>query len=196
MPDANLSDQPTRRFHIGRSSTVGGAIDCYFDDLVIATRGFSDDCEVKLLLPDAAGAHNAWTGSFADADDWPHDGDGTFCAATGNGTAMTFALQDAAAAGVSGPVLAVKALAVTRRSGSSTESVVRLRSGAADFDTQESDPDSEYLLRSRLFALDPATGLAWTFAGLDGVEVGAAEDSGSGTTRITAAGASVLHLRP
>jgi hypothetical protein len=196
LPDANLSDQPTRRFHLGRSSTVGGAIDFYFDDLIISAGGFADDCEVKLLLPDAAGAHTAWAGTSEDVDDWPHDADGTFSESTGVSTAMTFSLQDAAAAGIAGPVVAVKALGVVRRDGGAPGSALRVRSGATDFDTQESDPSASYVLLSRLFALDPATSLAWTLAGLDAVEVGAVHGSGSGTPRITAAGASVLQLRP
>jgi hypothetical protein len=197
IPNAALSLEATRVVHIGRSSTCCGPIDFYFDDVAISRHGFVADSRVGFLLPQASGVNGGWTGSFLDLDDWPHDGDATVASTATPGAVLTAAMQDAAATGISGSVLAVKAMAILRREDPLvwTPSAVRLLSGTAFAETSSWDGgDLLYKLRSRLHLVDPATGLPWLLPGIDGLEVGVAQGTTGLFTRVTAVGASVLFV--
>ena len=197
VTDADLTDQPTRRVHLGRSSGSGGDSDFFYDDLVISESGLAGDARVVVLTPNGAGSWSQWGGtSAAGLDDWPHDGDLTHAQSSGSG-ALTVDLASPASLGVDGSVLGVKGLAVQRRTGAElTRSSLRLRSGGTDFDTPSSDGGSAYALRAHLFADDPATGAAWQVSALESLELGLVqnEPDPSLDTRVTALGAAVLFI--
>ena len=110
-------------------------------------------------------------------------------------SALTCTLTPTATAGVSGQVLGVKALAVQRRTGSSTtRSSVRLRSAGSDHDGPSGDGGASYGLRAHVFGADPVTGGAWSTGGLDGLELGLVqtEPQPGLDTRVTSLAAAVL----
>ena len=192
---ADTSSELAGRVHIGRSSSSGGASDLYFDDVIVAADAYPRNARVELLRSAIPGSSAGWSGSFAEVSDWPHDGDGSFRAApmTG-GSAFTCGLDSAA--GLSGDVLAVKALAVLRRGAGPVDSALRVVSGGATTDTAAADSGPSYALRARVLIDDPATGGAWTLGAVDALQVGAVQLGSSSVTRATAVGASVLHVPP
>ncbi len=195
VADASCSDQIAARVHLGRSARNGGFADYFYDDVQIADNALPTDGRVRLLRPNAVGSHVGWNGSFNAVADWPHDGDASVNDSLGQGTAVTHALQDTAALGIGGAVLAVRPVAAVRRMvGSYTASALRWRSGGVDTDSAPGDGGSAFHLRARVLTLDPATGRAWTLTGVDGLEVGLMHQQSQATrqTRTTSVGAMVL----
>jgi hypothetical protein len=192
--NATMSTENTRVLHVGRSSESGGAHEFYYDDLVISTGGFvADGASVRLMRPDGAGAFTGWSGSFADVTQWPHDGDATLCASPGVGAAMTHAIQSAAAAGITGEVLAVKSMAVMARLGATASaSSVRVRIGATNFDNAHADGNTIWRLRTWLHQVNPQTTQCWLLPELESLEIGAVQTVVGGAQRMSAVGAQVL----
>jgi hypothetical protein len=195
--DADCGADVTRRVHIGRASRAGGPADYYFDDVVVSSGDFVPDARVMLLRPVAPGHYVDWTGQPGAASDWPHDGDASYNESTGLNTSMTHALEDVSTSGTVASVLAVKAMAVARRTEATlfTPSRLRLRSGSADFDAASGDGGVTFRLRAKLFAADPATAAPWTLDAIDALEVGMIQEQAIPTrfTRMTAAGATILY---
>jgi hypothetical protein len=156
------------KFTNRNSQTVG----FYYDDVAISDSAYPGAGQVEMMLPDGAGNYTAFTGTYTDVDDVPHDSDTSYLTSATSGDAETVALESAATAGISGTINIVKAVAIVRDEGGSSAIQLRLRSGTTDTDTTNNDPGSTYAARCRIFETDPADSSAWTTAKLDALEVG------------------------
>jgi hypothetical protein len=160
-------------------------VDFYYDDVRIDDAGFPGAGQVEMMLPDGAGNYTAFTGTYADVDDVPHDSDTSYLTSSTSGDAETVTLESAATAGVSGTINSVKAVAIVRDEGGASAIQLRLRSGSTDSDTTNNDPGSSYTARCNVFDTDPADSSAWTTAKLDALEVGV-ENNANVAIRCTA----------
>jgi len=173
----NLASSSVGYVVLGKNGDIGGgSIDVCYDDVVIDDAGWPPAGRVARLAPRGAGAYSAWSGSYADVDEVPNDGDVTYISTSAPG-ASTFALDSAATAGIAGQIAAVKALATVRDTGGASQLAVRLRSGTTDSDTGWSDPGASYTWRAKLATTDPATGQDWTLAAIDTIEAGVAANA-------------------
>ena len=173
-----------RYIEIGPYTTSTG--NCVFDNWVVeshATAANIDDpvndlgtrYACGLLLPTAAGFYNAWTGTFADVDDVPHDDSATYRSEATANDAFTQGL--APTSSLAAQVSIVKAsmhFAFLIATGANTNCYIRLRSGGTDADGASTTdlPTGAYTCRQLLRTTDPATSSAWTVSGVDSAEVG------------------------
>src|SRR6185436_19861919 len=84
--------------------------------------------------------------------------------------AETEAMQDSSVLSISGTINCVKPCIKIIRDGGVNGSIkMRHRVGSTDTDLSAFPTSSVYSLIAAVLSLDPATGLAWTTSGLDGV---------------------------
>ena len=199
---SNAGGSQARYIEIGPYTTSTG--NCVFDNWVVeshATAANIDDpvndlgtrYACGLLLPTVAGSYDAWTGTFADVDDTPHDDDATRRAGT---AAQAFTQGLASTSTLAAQVAMVKAtmhFAFLKASAAGKSCALRLRSGATDVDTLAvaDIASGAYVCKQMLRTTDPATSSAWTVSGVDSAEVGAL--SNSTTIYCTLAGMELLY---
>jgi hypothetical protein len=156
----------------------GRSIDLYYDDLILDDADYpsttlSTTAKVIRLDPNDAGNTSGWTGSYTDVDDVPHDSDTTYISTSTSAAAHTVALEDAATAGITGTVHAVKSQAIAREEPSVTSALnLRLRSNTTDNDTANLNLSTSYAMVAKVYTTDPATSSAWALSALDSVQVG------------------------
>jgi hypothetical protein len=150
---------------------------------------------VGTLVPTAVGFYNDWTGTFADVDEIPNDGDTSFRdRVTGSVGTFTQDMEDTTE--LAAPVLAVHGVTSGARFRNSTGSggspQILLRSGATDSATGGQSIGTSYTWRWKLHAVDPDTAVAWTVPGVDAVQIGMFKNVNE-TCRCTMCSASVLY---
>lgn len=153
----------------------GNTVDFFYDDIAIDAAGYPGAGQVEAMQPDGNGTYTAWTGTYTDVDEIPHDSDTTYISAMLSTGAETATLESTAAAGISGVVAVAKTCAIVRATTDAIATAfrVRTRSGSTDSDTTaDYDASTSYVLLAKLYATDPNTGSAWTLSGLDGAEPG------------------------
>lgn len=150
------------------------SVDFYFDNCATDNAAYPGAGVVAVLLPNGDGTFTSGTGTYADVDEIPNDGDSTTIApALGVGNARSVTLQDCATVGISGTIQAAKITAYNKRSGASNGSLkLRYYIGGTSYDTAGVAVGSTYQLYSYLLETNPSTGAAWTSAGIDGAEIG------------------------
>lgn len=161
------------------------SVDYYFADWCIDNSEYPGAGQVVRKDPSGAGNYTAWTGDYTAVDEVPHNSDTDYVSSSTSGDAETVALESGASAGLVGTPLSVKTVAIVRDEGGASAVQVRLRSGATDDDTTSNDPGATYIARCKIYNTDPATGAAWTVAGLDAAEVGV-ENNANVALRCTA----------
>lgn len=171
----------------------GNSVDFYYDDVLISDSAYPGAGRCTLLAPNANGNYQTATigagaGShYQNVDEVPHDSDTTYLVTDGAGGAETEAVSDTAGASISGTINCVKAMCVLKRDGATNGSIKqRRRSGSTDSDLGSAfATTASYTLCASLMDTDPATSLAWSTSGIDGVEVGVLDNSAN-KTRMTA----------
>ncbi len=173
------------------------SVDYYFDDLLASDSAYPGAGQISAIAINGDGNYTNGTATGGPAnkyecvDELPHNSDTDYVQTAANGNAGTYALVSAATAGVSGTVNCVKSHHIVKRDGGSNGSTkLRTRSASTDSDTSAVASTSAYATRAKLFDTDPATSLAWTTGGIDGLEVGWVENSAN-LSRITSCAAFV-----
>lgn len=148
-----------------------------------------------LILPIGTGFYDAWSGTYADVDDAPHDVDVTFRSLGGASGAFTQAFKSLATMPSQATYVAALGIWAVRRnlSAGNGNVVVRMRSGGTDSDDVAVDPGATYTNGFRFRQLDPATSQKWTLAAADDVEGGVNRTTTANTTRATAVYLIVLY---
>lgn len=191
-------------FYFGKVIDRSGQdVDFFYDDVAIDDAVYPGDGESALLVANAAGNYQTWTRGGTDSgnnwdqvDEAPHNSDTDYLLSTlSDGDAETEGVEGTAGLSIDS-INAVKGFAVAKRDGASSGNIkVRFRSATTDSDTTDSVvTQSVYDFRGKLEATDPATGSAWTAAGVDGVECGLIEKSTTDRSRITFIGAVVDYV--
>ena len=183
------------------SNRNGQTVDFYYDDIYVSNTGFVGSQyhipEVRILLPNGAGASAGWTAgtgnTFAEVDDAPPtpDDDTTYIGAdaTMDNLYSTFAVEDTATKSVTGDVDALAAYVRARslsRTGTNSTSV-RIRNSGSNSDSTLFEMDTTYVGYHHLATVDPATSAAWTLGGIDTVEVGMVASALAQSQRFTLA---------
>jgi hypothetical protein len=148
-----------------------------------------------LLVPDGTGFYNAWSGSWADVDETPHDSSTTARLAGAAGTAFTQDLKATSTLVAQvGTVYSTMALDILNGGIANQNAKVRLRSGATDSDSTDTTDISagSYECRQKLYLTDPATAGSWTVSAIDSVQVGAVATDGN-QIRCTLCGLEILY---
>jgi hypothetical protein len=171
----------------------GQTVDYFYSTVAIRDDAYPGDARHSLLAPTADGNYQTWSIGAGAGSHWqnveevPHDSDTTYLLSTGvTGNAETEAMGDTGSLSIA-TVNCAKAMAVLKRNGASNGAVrLRTRSASTDSDLGSNfATTTSYSLCARVLDTDPATAAAWTASGLDGVEVGAVEQSAN-TSRLTA----------
>jgi hypothetical protein len=159
---------------LGKHVNVNGqTVDFFYDDVWIDNAAFpTGEVAVQVMQPDGDGSSTDWTGAYTAVDELPHNSDTDFISTSTSGHVELVTLESAAAAGITGTVLAVKSIGIVRDEGGSSAFNIRLRSGGTNSNTSNNDPGTNYSLRSKVNETDPATSAAWLLAALDSIEVG------------------------
>lgn len=183
----NTSTVNNATIQLGKAANANSnTIDFFYDDFVADDAAYPGAGQIFRMDPDGGGAYTAWTGTYADIDEVPHDTDTTYITSSTTGEAETASLESGATAGLVGTPLSVKAMAIVRDEGGASAIQVRLRSNTTDTDTTNADPGATYVTRGRIFNTDPATSAAWVASALDALEVGV-ENNANVAVRCTAA---------
>lgn len=152
-----------------------------FADFVLMASSGADvdplgDRAVTYLAPTGAGAHADFTpntgANYAAVDEANEDGDTTYVASSTVGQRDSYSLGDlpAGAAAVDG----VKAILCAKKTDAGTRAIARsFRIGATDYDGTGVNLGTDYVyLDTGVVALNPATGVAWAAADVNGMELG------------------------
>lgn len=181
----------------------------YFDNIVIegdnAAANVDDPYTLLglfygevVMAPNGVGADNDldWTGTWADVDDIPQDGDTTYRSISNAVGPFTSVIEDCEAKAFY-PIGAVHALinyAWPRSGGGSNTLYLRLRSGGSAFDagTAMTFGGSYAVDCAYIYRLDPVDSQPWTVTRVLTVQCGVDATAGTGTARITATDVSIL----
>ena len=174
----------------GHHSNFGaGARDYYLDDIAVSDSAYPGAGEVHVLTPDGTGAATAWSDGAGTAPtnvaEIPHDSDTGYITSSTTGQAETETLISSSVAGIAGTIATVKSLAIVRDEGGASAIQARLRAGTTNDDTSSSDPGASYVLRAKLYDVNPDDSAAWANSDLDGTEVGV-DNAASVAARATA----------
>lgn len=168
----------------------GNSVDFFYDDWVIDDATYPGASQLAIMKVTGAGTYTAWTGAYTNIN--PIPAQTTTFISTSSVGAATFTLQSAAAAGISGTILAVRACAYVSDSGGSSLLRVRFRSATTDTDTTDNNASgSGFSLLSNVFTTNPATSSAWSVSDLASIEVGVYSNN---TTAVKCSSAYVLVL--
>ena len=169
------------------------SVDFYYDDVAIDTAEYPPPGAIEVMQVEADGNYTAWTIGAGSGDKWqqideiPYDSDTSYLVSTLNiNDAYTAALKSATSEDISGTINTIKSIIICKQDGAVGGTYARrLRSNTTDSDGANATSVSVYGAGSRMFATDPATGVAWTVSGLNSVEIGVVEKESINKTRIT-----------
>ena len=171
----------------------GQSVEFYYDDIYIDDAAFPGAGQIEVMQADGVGTYTDWTVGAGAGADWenvdeiPHDSNTTYLLSVNSGDASTVTLESAAAAGISGVIKCVKGVLVVRENVIATSAhSIRVRSGSTDSDSSDANLITQFRTQVRLLESDPADGLPWTTADLDGLEVGGVQNNAA-QIRMTAA---------
>jgi hypothetical protein len=175
-------------------NSSGQTVDFYYRNMRVSDSGFPDPASrQRVLLPDGAGNYSgATSGTYADVDELPNNGDTSYLGFVSNTGKHSCTLQACAARGVSGTVPAVMPFGYGRDTGAvAVGHKGFLRSGGTDTDSGTGvDAGGSYgPFALKVFETDPTDAAAWTTAKLDALEVGVYMGASSATEqRVTLLG--------
>lgn len=187
---ANLSTAENALWLFGIFTNQGSAdVTYYYDDIVIYDDAFpSGDLAVLRLVPNANGSTMSWTNGtntsdYTQVNEVPPDNtEYVMSPTTGNPNIALFDLESCSDVGLTGSIKAFKGFIITRENSSVTSATkIRVHSGSTDSDSSTRNGTTVGAVQSRILETDPDTGVAWTTAGIDAVEVGAVENNAVAT---------------
>jgi hypothetical protein len=160
------------------SPTVTGF---YVDDLYICdgtgstANDFLGDVMVTTLVPTGAGNSTQFTPStgsnWQNVGELPHNSDTGFNSSNTAGHIDLYAMQDIAA--TPSAIHGIQWNAVVRKDDAGSYLARRVvRSGGTDYEGADLSMNTTYQVFSELFTSDPATGVAFTKAGVDALQAG------------------------
>lgn len=175
----------------------GNTVDFYFDDVCFSDSAYPGAGECKIAVPIGAGAASSWTNgaftdTFADVDEIPHNTDTDYLEASGAGdnTDHTLDMQASATIGINGAIGAVKTIVIAREAADTGVNSVahrRLFNGSG-FELTALELTTTYALLAVVDVTDPsAGGGVITTADFDSIEVGMAANAIVDAQRFTAA---------
>lgn len=172
---------------LGKSFDYSGqTVDYWFDDVVIRDdTTWPGEGRGQILGLCANGTNAGWTGNVGDVDSSALDSDTSYLSAATSGLAHTFTLRKTTTSGIIGTGHIVKVAAVARVEVDGPVMALRVRTNGSVVDTPFSDISTSYVARGVVMALNPVTGLAWTSAELDALEIGVVFVSGTGVIRVS-----------
>ena len=203
----NIANTALIYYLLGPSAASRGI--CSFDNFVIecddTLANIADpvllmgtNFAVGLLGPTAAvGTYDAWTGTNADVDEYPQDGNTSFRSVPGTLVAFTAPLFHTSTLITQvGTIYATQHFAYCRESAGGTTCQLRIRSATTDSDSANFEPifsATVYTPVQLLLILDPATASSWTASALDAAEVGIERVDATDTSFCTEVGLEVLY---
>jgi len=180
----------------------GNTVDYFYDDIAIDDTTYPGDGSVVWLVPTSDGTTMQWLGgtnasNYLEVDERPFDTDTTYIAkSTATSEVALFNVADAATAGVTGTIKAIKTYSRFRSSIGTAATSVRASSNNTTSDTTAYAVGTGYISHFKLLATDPNTGLAWTTGGIDALQVGVIDTATISTVRATTVGAFVDYTVP
>lgn len=182
-----------------RTNRNGQSVDFYYDDIAIAddptvSLPQTGDYDVRLALPNAAGAASGWTNgpgtdTFAEVDEVPPDDDTTYLGAssTQDNQDHTLQLQSLADIGASTTIYAVQSMVRARTDSTGGASTVAVRTvvDGIGFELTALELLTTYQNFARCDDIDYENGVAWTQSVFDAHEVGMAANTLAQAQRFT-----------
>jgi hypothetical protein len=184
--DVDLGSVGMARVRFGKVlNRNGNSVEFYYDDIYVDDATWPGAGQILAMRPNGDGNYTAWTIGVGGGSDWEnvddpagggsaaHDGDATYLKSTGLDEQETVDLESTATVGISGTIHAVVGIVYVREqpSGGSQHFLV-MRSNTTDALTNVLNLTTTYNDIGLYKTTDPATGTAWTTAGLDAVEIG------------------------
>ena len=161
----------------------------YIDDVYIlnpsgsVNNNFLGECRIFTSLPtgdntSATGTNKLWTpdagtAHYTQVDDTPNpDDDTSYVSSATAGQIDTYTYP---AIAPTGPIAAVQVTLTDRKDDAGARSIcAEYRGGGANYDGASTfTPSTSYLMHRQIWEADPATGAAWTVAGVNAGEYGA-----------------------
>lgn len=154
------------------------SVDFYYANWIVSDSAFIGVGQSDRCVPNANGTTQDFTAgtgasNYLEVDEVPADNDTTYVAS--NGAAAQTALFDCAAMPSATSINAVKIFAKARSVSGVSSTKIRGKSGATTSDGTAADWTTSFVNRFKIFTTDPATGSAWTQAGVDAFEAGIVE---------------------
>ena len=165
----------------GPNTANGHAFHGTFDDIYLCTGDgginddFRGDCKVECLFPTGAGAETQWTPStganWENVDDATPDGDTTYNASNTVGQTDTYTMAGLTSA--SGLIYGVQKMEYARKDNAGTRSIAPvLRISGTDHVGVSSSLGASYGYVREIEEVSPASGVAFTIAEVNAMEVG------------------------
>lgn len=170
----------------GVSSSKGASADLYFDDFVLnnttgsVSNSWPNGAGIERLDPNADGSYTQWTSTGGAADSTEVDDVATYGnLPDGNTTKLSHAVVGQRtsvaldATTISGDVLAIMLLSNVMNSAAGADQMAQfVRTSSIDYDQTTFTPSTAYAWQADMMTLNPATGVAWTTAELNNLELG------------------------
>lgn len=165
----------------------GQSMDVYYDDVVLSDEGFiAGEYAIKVIPPVANGSTMQATAGgspqdYTQVDDIPRgDASSVYLQFPNSGApnVALFDMQSCASAGISGSILALKAVIQARENTSvSSQSKVRIKSGSTNLETTTYNATTAAEGRTIVSNYNPDTGADWDLTTLDAAEIGMVENN-------------------
>lgn len=148
---------------INTFTLVDNNVGTRWDDIVVDDTDYLGDVRIKYFFPLANGSHTDWTGTFADVDERPNDGDTTKISSLVDGDKESFTY---AAHGLetTAQILAVCPEAVAK--GSAASIMLGFRIGGTDYMQATQVLGPAYGLVKNIVEADPTDSNDWTLTDL------------------------------
>jgi len=181
------SNNSGKMFIGSRADMNSVSMDNYYDDVLVDDASFHNTAVVKAIIPTANGSSMTWSAGSGASDYTqvneipPDDGTTNYVMTPSNGTnpnSAMFALQNTSTVSISGTILSVKGVIMTRESASNVSAhFIRVTSGATNSDSSAFNGSTTLQGQSRVLNVDPNTSSAWTTSAIDALEIGAVENN-------------------
>lgn len=161
----------------------GQSITCYYTNIFIANALVPHGMYIKVSIPIANGSTFQWIDGSGASDytqvrEIPQDGNTTYIQSPILGNEVSLVrFQTRATLGITDRVTGIKSMACKRGAIGAANQSVRVRSGGTNADTALELVDTTYRYRGYVYETDPSTGVAFTNAAIDAVEVGVVEQA-------------------
>ena len=147
------------------------------DDLYVTESSFLGDIQINVIRPNAAGAYADWVpnggvSSYDRVNDITPDDDATYVEATLPAMKEAHGMQDVVLTGV---VKAIQVLACVKKTdpgAAEIKTILRNAGGVEDLGDAYLPSDANYLYSRKGYLVSPFTGVAFTQAEINGLELG------------------------